>query len=233
VRDVLAALRHRGLYEKAPARRASAPKPFVPEHKPDAEALALWRGAAPIDRDSLQWRYLRARGIVIEPPASLRATTILHLGRYPFAALVAAVQAPDRRIVAVQTTLINARGERKAPVAMPRRTVGALGAGAVRLAAATDALGLAEGTEKALAAMQLFDVPCWASLGAGRMHRVAIPQGVRELHLFLDNDEAGRAAAERTAYANRTRKVVLHFPPADCKDWDDVTRTRANERGAV
>jgi hypothetical protein len=111
-------------------------------------------------------------------------------------------------------------------------TMGALGWGAVRLAAATDILGLAEGTEKGLAAMQLFNVPCWSSLGAGRMHRVFIPDDVGELHVFLDNDDAGRAAAERTAHAHRHRKVLLHFPPEQFKDWDDVTRARATESAA-
>jgi hypothetical protein len=231
--DVLTALRSRGLCEALAEREPPEPNPFIPEHKPDPEAIELWRGAIPIKDDAIQARYLRARGITIEPPASLRATAMLHLGRYPLPAIVAAVQAPDRRIIAVQTTLIDPQGERKASVAIPRRTVGALGLGAIRLAAATDVLGLAEGTEKALAAMQLFNVPCWASLGAGRMHRVGIPDKVTALHVFLDNDDAGRAAGERTAYANRTRKVVLHFPPDQFKDWDDVTRARANERSAA
>ena len=81
--------------------------------------------------------------------------------------------------------------------------------------------------------MQLFGVPCWSSLGAGRMHRVWIPDDVRTLHIFADNDEPGRVAAERTAHAHRHRRVVLHFPPDGCKDWDDVTTARAKEQGAV
>jgi putative DNA primase/helicase len=77
--------------------------------------------------------------------------------------------------------------------------------------------------------MQLFNVPCWSSLGATRMHRVWIPDDVLELHLFLDNDDAGRAAAERTAHVHRHRVVVLHFPPEQFKDWDDVTRAAERE----
>jgi DNA primase len=92
---------------------------------------------------------------------------------------------------------------------------------------------LAEGIEKALAAMQLFGVPCWASLGAARMHRVRIPDHVHELHIFVDNDDAGRAAADRTAYAQRHRRVVLRFPPDQFKDWDDVTVANAKERSTA
>ena len=118
----------------------------------------------------------------------------------------------------MQKTLIDPRGDRKAQVQIPRQTIGALGWGAVRLAAATNTLGIAEGVEKALAAMQLFKVPCWASLGAARMHRVQIPDSVHTMHIFADNDDAGRLAAERTAHANRHRKVLLRFPPDPHKD---------------
>jgi phage/plasmid primase-like uncharacterized protein len=111
---------------------------------------------------------------------------------------------------------------------MPRKTTGALGLGAVRLGPAGDMLGIAEGIESALSAQQLSGVPCWACIGAGRMHRVAIPDTVRELHIFADNDDPGRAAAERTAHAHRHRRVVLRFPPEGCKDWNDVlTQARA------
>jgi hypothetical protein len=203
-----------------------------PDHQPNPEALALWHGGTAIAPGSVQARYLAHRGLTGSPPPSLRAASILHLGRYPLPAIIAAVQAPDRRIIAVQRTLIDPRGDRKAQVRIPRLTIGALGWGAVRLGAATDVLGLAEGTEKALAAMQLFKVPCWSSLGASRMHRVFIPDDVIELHIFLDNDDAGRAAAERTAHAHRHRKVLLHFPPEQFKDWDDMTSAQAMESAA-
>jgi hypothetical protein len=233
-RDILDELRGRNL---AAVKATHAPDlPIAncaPAHAPNPEALALWGSGSTIKPGSLQARYLTSRGLTIAPPPSLRAVSVLHLDRYPFEALVAAVQAPDRRTIAVQRTLLDPRGDRKAQVRIPRMTVGALGWGAVRLAAAADVLGLAEGVEKGLAAMQLFGVPCWVSLGATRMHRVAVPDTVHELHLFMDNDDAGRAAGERTAHAHRHRKVVLRFPPDGCKDWDDVTRAQAQQRGAA
>jgi hypothetical protein len=232
-KDILDELRRRNLVVKGneESQRAILPDP-PPSHEPNAEALALWRSGTPIGAVSVQANYLAVRGLTLALPLSLRAAIVLHLDRYSFAALIAAVQAPDRRVIAVQRTLIDPRGDRKAQLRLPRMTIGALGWGAVRLGAATDVLGLAEGTEKGLAAMQLFGVPCWCSLGAGRMHRVAVPDQVRELHIFVDNDDAGRAAAERTAHAHRHRKVVLRFPPEGFKDWDDVTRAQV-QRGAT
>jgi phage/plasmid primase-like uncharacterized protein len=63
------------------------------------------------------------------------------------------------------------------------------------------------------------------------MQRVAIPERVRELHIFADNDEPGRTAAERTAHANRYRRVFLRFPPEGFKDWNDTVA--AQSRSAV
>jgi hypothetical protein len=236
-RDILSELRHRGIIDFGACEdwdrcRDHVVADQVPEHKPNPEAVKLWRSAGPI-AGTLPARFLAARGLTIDLPPSLRAATALHLGQYPFPALVAAVQAPDRQVIAVQRTLIDLRGDRKAQVRVPRLTIGALGRGAIRLAAASEVLGLTEGTEKALAAMQLFDVPCWSSLGAARMHRVWVPDPVRELHIFVDNDDAGRAAADRTAQAHRHRRIVLRFPPQQFKDWDDVTQARARERGCA
>jgi putative DNA primase/helicase len=235
--DVLAELRRRGLLdprgedEYSPA--ACPPPPPQPKHEPDPEALAIWRSGGAVTTDHAVARFLAARGLTASAPPSLRAGSIAYLDQYQLPALIAAVQAPDRRIIAVQTTLIDPRGHRKAQVHVPRKTTGALGAGAVRLAAAADVLGLAEGTEKGLAAMQLFGVPCWSTLGAGRMHRVWIPAPVRELYIFADNDDAGHAAAERTASHHQHRRIIIRFPPDGFKDWDDVTAHQAKERGAA
>jgi hypothetical protein len=57
------------------------------------------------------------------------------------------------------------------------------------------------------------------------MHRVAIPDHVRELYLFGDNDSPGRDAVERAAYENRERRVRLQFPPDSHKDWNDFAQS--------
>jgi putative DNA primase/helicase len=140
--------------------------------------------------------------------------------------MLAAVQRPDGEIVAVQSTLLTTAGK-KATVAVPRITTGALGFGAVRLARCDDVLGLAEGIETALSAMQLTGIPCWASLGGTRMQRLAIPDRVRELHIFGDNDEPGRTAGERAANAHSSRRIVLRFPPEGANDWNEYLVRRA------
>ena len=143
---------------------------------------------------------MRTRAITIAPPPTIRAGTVPDLIWVQLPALIAAVQRPqDRTIVAMQTPALRPDGKCKGPLARPRNTTGTLGAGAVRLGRAGKVLGLTEGVETGLSAMQISGVPVWWCLDAGRMHRVAIPATVRELHVSVDDDEPGRAAAERTA----------------------------------
>lgn len=235
-RDVLDALRQRGLLDdRAPSRDAPPVRRCEPmEHiEPDPKALALWRSAEPI-ADTLAHRYLRARGLTIDPPPSLRFIPALaYMPRIALPAIIAGLQAPDRRIIAVQITFLDPRGHRKAQGATPRKTLGKMFDGAVRLAAAGEVLGLAEGIETALGAMQLSAVPCWACLGSQRMARVVIPDAVRELHVFADNDEPGRLAAEQTARAHPRRRVVVHLPPDGCGDYADLAADLAKREVAA
>ncbi len=233
-RDVLDELRRRGLIDKdqeTPSWRRStrswAAAPAKRVHEPDAAALALWRSGCPATGTLIE-TYLKGRGITLTTPSSIRFGIIFHFDRVEMPVMIAAVQRPgDGKIIAVQRTLLTWTGK-KAAVSTPRKTLGALGHGAVRLAMATEVLGLAEGVEDALAAMQLSGVPCWACLGANRMNRVAVPEHVRELHIFADDDEPGRLGAERTAerHCAEGRRVVLRLPPIGLKDFTDIVAAK-------
>ncbi len=235
-RDILDILRQRGLIDdRLPSRDAASMRKCEPVElpiEPNERALDLWRSAEPI-ADTLAHRYLCARGLTIDPPPSLRFISALaYMPRIALPAMVAAFQAPDRRVIAVQVTFLDPRGNRKVQGATPRKTIGRMHGGAVRLGPAGDVLGLAEGTETALAAMQLTGVPCWACLGSKRMARVSIPDTVRELHLFADDDEPGRLAAEQTAKAHAHRRIVKRFPPDGFGDYADLAADLA-KRGAA
>jgi Toprim domain len=55
------------------------------------------------------------------------------------------------------------------------------------------------------------------------LQKVAIPDRVRNLYLFCDNDDRGRAEAQRTLEVHRNRRrVVLLFPPPVFDDWNDA-----------
>jgi putative DNA primase/helicase len=221
--DVLDALRRRGLLDVRVDAHSLRTVIHPASHEPDPTALDVWKAAVSAE-GSIVETYLRSRNISLDVPLSLRCGRVMRPDRHLALAMIAAVQAPTGKIVAVQSTFLTRRGC-KAAVAVPRIAIGALGAGAVRFGKPEGVLGLAEGIETALSAQQLTGVPTWACLGASRMHRVAIPDHVRELHLFGDNDDPGRDAVQRAAYENRERRVLPRFPSDNYKDWNDFADT--------
>lgn len=210
---------------KHPARPSAPARPAEPE--PDPDAIALWRAAAPLE-GTLGERYLvEHRGLAGPFPPSLRfiRSTLYPPAGLRLPALVAAVARPDRRIIAVQLTYLRPSDGAKATVAVPRRTVGRLGTGAIRLGPiAGGTVGLAEGTETALAAMHLSGVPCWATLGAQRLAGITLPTEAVEVHLFADTDQTGQRAAAAAAdrFTREGRRVFIRTPAERHGDWNDV-----------
>jgi len=201
-----------------------------PAHQPDAAAVKLWREA--VARGGVLKSYLERRCITIAPP-TLRQGIALQLGRIPIPTMVAAVQAPDGKVIAVQETRLTWQGA-KAPVSVPRITTGALGHGAVRLGPAGETLGLAEGVETALSAMEMSGVVTWATLGSQRLGRICLPPGVRQLQIFADSDRVGLEAASAAAQAHSRRglAVTIRRPPEGFGDWNDVAVDLARESAA-
>jgi hypothetical protein len=183
--------------------------------------------------------YLRRRAIFARPSciryhSNLRVSGGSYAVSWP--GMVVAIET-DEGMVAVQRTFLTPDG-RKAPIPSPRRGLGSPGIGAVRLAPPDEAgkLGLAAGVETALSASELQGIPVWATVGVENFGKVAIPERVRELHLFLDNG-AGGDRAERLLLARQLRVdcIIAHRPPDAFKDWNDVAMAAARsgheERG--
>jgi DNA primase len=78
-------------------------------------------------------------------------------------------------------------------------------------------------------------MPVWAALGCQRLQRVELPEIVREIHIFGDNDEPGRDGAQRAAelHLKAGRRVVLRFPPEGLKDFNDLLNANADEYDAA
>ncbi len=234
--DILRALNGQGLSEPP----GGSPAPRLHYRDNGRAALDIWRESLPA-AGTLVEKYLRRRGITLPVPPSIR----FHPGlRHKATGLilpvmVAAVQAPDRRVTAIHRTYLNEFGG-KATLSAPKMALGPLGAGAVRLAKAGRVLGLAEGIEDGLAAMQLCDLPCWASLGGARLARVDLPGEVREVQIFADGDDAGREAAESVSRPRPTfSRPGKHGPTEQAstserakpsgKDWKNAAWTRTAE----
>jgi hypothetical protein len=229
--DVLAALRRLRLWPDGREHDRARPSPASSAADQNREfARRIWGEAMQLSR-SPGAAYLIARGITLTAPPSLRwhrglkhAPTGLTLP-----AMIAALQAPDRSTIAVQRTFLTLDGKQKAPFTQNKMTLGSMARGAVRLAAAGPELGIAEGTETGLAAMEIFGVPVWATLGAERLGKVELPADVARVVIFADNGEPGHAAAMKAveAFTRQGRKVTLRFPPDEFSDFNDLLRAKA------
>jgi putative DNA primase/helicase len=229
--DIVSELKRRGFVGTSGSRldRARQTLAYVDrtptEPEPNQDALEFWNDSVRL-LGTPTTNYLERRGIMAKP-TSLR----YHAGSR---SMVAAVQRPDGDIIAVQRTFLTSSGA-KAAVALPRLNTGAFGGGAVRLTSADDVMGLAEGVETGLSAMAMADLPVWASLSSQRLHRVVLPAYVREVHIFGDNDDPGRAAARKAAdvHLQAGRRVVLRFPPDGVNDFNDLMLAHADRDGSV
>ena len=173
--------------------------------------------------------YLKARGITLDAPLSLR----WHRGLKHTAtgltlpAMVAGVQGADRALVAIHRTFLAVDSTKKAFVSPAKMALGALGDGAVRLAAAGEVLGIAEGIETALSAMQLHGISCWASLGCERLGKISLPPVVRKVVLFCDRGAEAQVDRALAAYEDQGLGVEIRYPDPPAKDWNDVLQARS------
>jgi integrase len=178
--------------------------------------------------------YLESREIKVPIPPSLR---YLPNGKHSgtglsFPCLVAAITGLDRRVTGVHRTYLRADGRGKAGVSLPKQALGIIGTGSVHLAPVKTEIGLAEGIETALSAMQLFKVPTWAACGSW-LERVAIPETVSRVIIFADCGVPGELAAERALKVHHAagRIVDVRFP-AGGGDWNDELQ-RLTKGGAA
>ena len=209
--QVLAALDALGFVDDG-----TTPPEFDREYQKEqiSKVQAVWE-KAPVD-DGRVRNYLASRSITLtQIPEVLRPSPFSHTG------ILACVQQINGRITAIHN---KGRGEKG-------KNGGCLLYGAVQLAAPVDdELGLAEGIETALSVTILTKVPCWATLGANRFDRVDLPDSLRLVHLFGDNDAPGRAAVERATarYSHLGYRVRCWRLPKQFNDWNDMLKERGS-----
>jgi putative DNA primase/helicase len=135
-------------------------------------------------------------------------------------------------MVAVQRTFLDPQDILRKPMPRPKASLGLFGNAAIRLAPATDELGLAEGIEDALSAMQWFGTPTWALGGVERLALVAIPPQVRRVIVYGDRGPAAERLLEKAQHHLTAggRKLVSRIPD-DHDDWNDALRARQRTYG--
>jgi len=236
--DVIGALASLGLWD-ASAKDCNPQAPWqetsrVPDYERRNRAAELWDKCQPIT-GTLAEKYLRARGVRGPLSDQLRYHPNLHYtddcSYWP--ALVARLS-DNRGFVCIQRTWLTKDGLAKAPVEKNKKSLGMMGASAVRLRpfGASTFLGLAEGIETALSAAQLYSIPVWATLSAYRLCQIEIPAGVENLTIFADAGETGREQAVKAAefYESRGIDTEILYPAShfgsEHSDFNDVVTAR-------
>ncbi|AEF88739.1 P4 alpha zinc-binding domain protein [Delftia sp. Cs1-4] len=206
-------------------------------------ARRIWSEGRPVQRGDEVDRYLCGRGLGLDVyPGSLRFHP--RLGYYErdgsgksrkvaeYAAMLARIDGPDGQLVSLHRTYLSGGRKAALPDAKKVLTSGINGA-AIRLFEPTDALGLTEGIENAFAVHLMKDIPVWPGLSAGNLERIWLPDTVRRVLIFGDNDANADFDGEASAYllARRIRKearhgiereVEVHIPRKPGADWADV-----------
>ena len=204
---------------RPPVLRPSRPRPPEPEapSPEDRERWEDWWKTARVGHPLLT-RYLRARGLSLEPPPTLR---VAFLRGEPV--MVARVEG-EGGLLGLHLTFLepDGRGRKEKKLAKGSRPKG----GAIQLypLEAGQPLALAEGIETALAVREVTGWPVWATIAALFMKEVVLPHEVKEVVIAADHDRAGIDAAHALArrLLREGREVRLAVPPEEGEDWLDV-----------
>ncbi len=198
------------------------------------QALDIWLVSTTAAGSAVE-TYLRSRDIEISISSSLRFHPSLKHGPTGLLlpAMVAGVQAPDGKFAAVHRTFLLPDGRGKARVSNPKLGLGPFTGNAVRLAPATEILGLAEGIETGLSCQQMYGDPIWCACGSN-MAGIGIPDRVKRVIIYADNGSAGERAAEKAAaeFHRQGRKVTISQPVDRFGDFNDVLKDQAGSAAA-
>ena len=230
----------------------------VRANEPSAErmqklAQRIWSEAKPVTAGDEVDRYLTSRGVALPVyPKVLRFHPALgyyqkdadgkshKVAEYP--AMLACIQGEDGHAVTLHRTYLQDGAKLAVPDAKKVLSSGINGA-AVRLFEATEDLGISEGIEKSIALYLATGRPFWAGLNAGNLEKLWIPDSVRRVWIYADNDADGDFAGQASAFvlarrlkreAHRTgSRAVQVFVPKDAGvDWSDLWLRRVQALSA-
>lgn len=233
---------------------------FTPPPPPKDEInriMRVWNMGTPI-HNTLGESYLRKRGISRIPETSeLRYCSQLsywhkddkgefhNLGKY--GALIGLMRDTQGEVTGLQRIYL--QGDQKAQILDPEtgerldckkqmtRWQGRTTGTAIHIMPIdeTGFLCVAEGIETALAAHELFNgVSVWATVNAGNMARLHLPQGLKRLLIVADNDPTGRHAAHDLAVRaiKQGIKTQIWQPESTVKGFDALDELNKRKQAA-
>lgn len=191
------------------------------------KALAIWNHAAPA-AGTLAEAYLAWRGILPPFPPDIRFQRLHCDDLGPLPCLVAAVRDVAGEPTGIQRIWLAHDGRGKAKVERPKRSLGTVKGGAIRLGEldASGVVTVCEGPEDGLSLREMLGGPVWVAAGASFLAAMQFPADVQAVVIAADNDPAGEGAARDAAlaFAGRGLSVRIVRPLAGFKDFNDELR---------
>ncbi len=156
------------------------------------------------------------------------------LAEYP--AMLACIQGPEGHAVTLHRTYLQHGAKLRAADAKKVLSAGINGA-AVRLFEPSAHLAVCEGIETGLAVHLATGKPGWAGISAGNLEKLWLPDSVRKVDIYADNDAGGDFAGQCYAFAlarrlkrdektTGPRQVRVFVPRHAGTDWADVWQQR-------
>lgn len=203
----------------------------TPEVDPRIRLKSMAKSLVPCDSENVVTNYLSRRGVAFSKEIKLcPKTRYFEVGSEPqvYSAMVALIQSSGGEAASYHVTYLTSCGK-KAPVTVPKKIlppVCSWAGGAIRLFPVAPVLGIAEGIETALAVTKLYGLPCWAAVNANNLEKFVVPEGVKELHIFGDNDESFTGQKAAFTLARRLHgsgvQARVHLPENTGSDFADV-----------
>lgn len=199
-----------------------------PEGATEREIAFILSRTVPLPRSHAE-AYLRARGL---DPAGVEDLLfhpdLAHFQtRAGYPALVATVRDHAGEPVGLHRIWLDPASPAKAALGNPKKSLGAIRGGAVRLFPVSSFVIITEGIETALAVRTARpDLPVWAAIAAGHLAECQLPESILEILVGADHDAngAGLKAAERLAerLVAEGRRVWITLPPHVDTDFADL-----------
>lgn len=233
-RDAYRILSNQELPQWSPAERQKAQAEDRLERLADEAMAKKWFKEAQPVRGTPGETYLRARGITVEIPDTVR------FGHVPSwrdkdtgewgrkrPALVCSAQDATGAVVGIQRIFFP-HDDPAGGKADCKLSLGTIKGATLRLGPQpTDTVILAEGPEDGLSIYQEGPgLPVWVPFGTGSMPAAELPASVRKAIVAGQNNTAGRIAVEKTAItlAERGLSVSRVWPSRQFDDWNDQLR---------
>ncbi|MGJ5029090.1 DUF927 domain-containing protein [Bradyrhizobium sp. HKCCYLS2038] len=222
--DLAGALPHRSMNSANPSGASS-------QGATEREIAFVLSRAAPLPGSHAE-AYLRARGLdATQVEDLLFHPDLTHFQtRAGYPALVAIVRDVAGEPVGLHRTWLDPVAPAKAALDTPKKSIGTIRGGAIRLFPAASFVVIAEGIETALAIRTARpDLPVWAAIAAGHLAECQLPPKIGEVLIAADHDAngAGLKAADRLAerLVGEGRRVWIALPPQADTDFADVLAT--------